>query len=45
VEEFFYLRIAGQERFHVLNELPLHFPASGEVEMEEPCGVPPWRNS
>ena len=40
MEEFFYFRVAGQERFHVLNELPLYLPASSEIEMEiDGCGL------
>ena len=40
MEELFYFRIAGQERFHVLYELLLHFPAGSEIEMEVyGCGL------
>ena len=40
MEELFYFRVARQERFHVLNELLLHFPASSEIEMEvDGCGL------
>ena len=40
MEEFFYFWIVGQERFHVLYELLLHFPANSEIEMEvDGCGL------